>query len=238
MTNNEFRTDFGRTIFNTKYAKHPGETWAQRAYEIVEDVCGTRWGKAEALLSKEDCDALETAIREFKFLPGGRYIWYSGRGHSFFNNCFLLRAEEDTREEWGALTNRAISCLMTGGGIGADYSLLRKKGSLLSKTGGVSSGPIPLMQIMNEAGRGVMQGGSRRSALYASLNWQHGDILDFLNAKNWSDEIKAAKLKDFNTPAPLDMTNISVNYDDAALIGGLENNPVFLQNVRQAMETG
>ena len=34
------------------------------------------------------------------------------------------------------------------------------------------------------------------------------------------------------------MTNISVNYDDASLVGGLENNPVFLQNVRQALETG
>ncbi len=43
------------------------------------------------------------------------------------------------------------------------------------------------------------------------------------------------------------MTNISVNYDDAALgapskirpdLHGLATNPVFLQNVRQAMETG
>jgi ribonucleoside-diphosphate reductase alpha chain len=34
------------------------------------------------------------------------------------------------------------------------------------------------------------------------------------------------------------MTNISVNYDDASLDGGLADNPIFLQNVRQAMETG
>ena len=34
------------------------------------------------------------------------------------------------------------------------------------------------------------------------------------------------------------MTNISVNYDDASLVGGLENNEIFLKNVRQAMETG
>jgi len=33
------------------------------------------------------------------------------------------------------------------------------------------------------------------------------------------------------------MTNISVNYDDAALVGGLENNPVFLENVKQALFT-
>ena len=233
----EFRNSFAEIIFKTKYAKFEGETWAQRSHDIVEDVCGSRFGTTTPLMSKEDLIELETHIREQRFFPGGRYIWYSGRGHSFFNNCFLLRAEEDSREEWAALMQRGVSCLMTGGGIGADYSRLRGKGRPLSKTGGKASGPLPLMQMMNEAGRGVMQGGSRRSAIYASLNWQHEDIDDFLVVKNWSDEIKAAKLKDFNSPAPLDMTNISVNYDDAALEGGLENNPVFLKNVRQAMET-
>jgi len=237
LRKSEFKTDFGQTIFNAKYAKFPGETWAQRAHDIVEDVCGTRWGHANRLMSKDDCAQLEQYIREFKFLPGGRYIWYAGRGWSFFNNCFLLRAEEDTREEWAELTKRATSCLMTGGGIGADYSRLRGKGAPLSKTGGTASGPLPLMQIMNEVGRGVMQGGSRRSALYASLNWQHSDIYDFLMAKNWSPQVRAMKEQDFNFPAALDMTNISVNYDDAALVGGLENNSVFKQNVRQALET-
>lgn len=234
----QFRNAFAQTIFNTKYAKFPGETWAQRAHDIVEDVCGSRWGTASPLMSVEDRKQLEQYIIDMKFLAGGRYIWYSGRGHSFFNNCFLLRAEEDTREEWAALMQRGVSCLMTGGGIGADYSRLRAKGRPLSRTGGTASGPLPLMQMMNEAGRGVMQGGSRRSAIYASLNWAHDDIRDFLVAKNWSPEIKALKEQNFNFPAPLDMTNISVNYDDASLVGGLENNPIFQQNVRQAMETG
>lgn len=245
----EFKTDFGQTIFNAKYAKFPGETWAQRAHDIVEDVCGTRWGHANRLMSKDDCAQLEQYIRNFQFLPGGRYIWYAGRGWSFFNNCFLLRAEEDTREEWAELTKRATSCLMTGGGIGADYSLLRGKGAPLSKTGGTASGPLPLMQIMNEVGRGVMQGGSRRSALYASLNWKHSDIYDFLKAKNWSEQVRAMKEVDFNFPATLDMTNISVNYDDESLGGyvsqggkivenSLAENPVFKENVRQALMTG
>ena len=79
----------------------------------------------------------------------------------------------------GGFDQRAVSCLMTGGGIGIDYSILRPSGKPLSRTGGLSSGPIPLMQMINEVGRGVMQGGSRRSAIYASLNWQHEDIWDF-----------------------------------------------------------
>jgi ribonucleoside-diphosphate reductase alpha chain len=130
----------------------------------------------------------------------------------------------------------SVNCLMTGGGIGIDYSILRPSGRLLSRTGGLSSGPIPLMQMINEVGRGVMQGGSRRSAIYASLNWQHEDIWDFLKAKNWTPQIRDLKAQDFNFPASLDMTNISVNYDDTWKFD--PNNPVFLANCKQAMKTG
>ena len=239
MLINRFKNSFSENIFKNKYAQGPNDTWDALAERLVEDVCGSRWGKDKPIMSQEDRDALAQYIKEFKFVPGGRYLWYAGRGNSYFNNCFLLRAEEDTREEWANLTQRAVSCLMTGGGIGVDYSILRPKGKPLSRTGGLSSGPIPLMQMLNEVGRGVMQGGSRRSAIYASLNWLHEDIPDFLTAKNWSDEIKAMKDKDFNAAAPLDMTNISVNYDDKWLYNADRASlHTFVENCRQAMKTG
>lgn len=236
--NNEFRTSFGQNIFRYKYAQGPGDTWSKLADRLVEDVCGSREGTLPVLMSTEDRKQLAQYIREFKFIPGGRYLYYAGRPYKAYNNCYLLRAESDTREEWSNVTWRAMSCLMTGGGIGIDYSRLRPAGKALSRTGGTASGPIPLMQAINEIGRNVMQGGSRRSAIYASLNWQHEDIPEFLRAKNWSDVVRKQKEVDFNFPGPLDMTNISVNYDDAALLGGLENNQVFKDNCRQAMMTG
>jgi len=253
MKVNRFKNTFSENIFKFKYAQGPDDTWDALAERLVDDVCGTRGGKEHPILSKDEREQLTQYIKEMKFIPGGRYLWYAGRKNSYFNNCFLLRAEHDTREEWADLTQRATSCLMTGGGIGVDYSIIRPSGRPLTRTGGLSSGPIPLMQMINEVGRGVMQGGSRRSAIYASLNWQHEDIPAFLTAKNWSPEIKALKSKDFNFPAPLDMTNISVNYDDAWLnldykISGVistesniisrANNPIFLENCKQAMMTG
>jgi ribonucleoside-diphosphate reductase alpha chain len=237
MIENRFKTSFSETIFRSKYAQGPNDTWDALAERLVEDVCGPHGNVAGVqLMSPADRRQLAQYIKEMKFLPGGRYLYYAGRPAHYWNNCYLLRAEEDTREEWSAVTWRAMSCLMTGGGIGIDYSRLRPAGKPLSRTGGVASGPIPLMYAINEIGRNVMQGGSRRSAIYASLNWAHEDIPAFLTAKNWSSEVKALKEKDFNFPAPLDMTNISVNYDDAA--GDLSRNEVFLANVRQAMETG
>ena len=236
MEINRFKNSLAQNVFRFKYAQGPSDTWDALADRLVEDVCGTRWGTDRPLMGEGDRKQLAQYIKEFKFVPGGRYLYYAGRTAKFYNNCYLLRAEEDTREEWSNVTWRAMSCLMTGGGIGIDYSRLRPSGRPLARTGGVASGPIPLMYAINEIGRNVMQGGSRRSAIYASLNWQHEDIPIFLGAKNWSPAVKELKSADFNFPAPLDMTNISVNYDDAW--GFDPNNPVFLQNVRQAMETG
>lgn len=239
MKHNRFKTEFAETIFNTKYRQGINDSWDALCDRLVEDVCGTRWGTQPALMSKEDMAELAEHMKNLRFLAGGRYLYYAGRPNKYYNNCFLLRAEHDTREEWANLLWRASSCLMVGGGIGVDYSLFRPSDRPLSKTGGLASGPIPLMQMMNEVGRGIMQGGSRRSAIYASLNWQHEDIPDFLRAKNWSDDIKRLKEQDFNFPGPLDMTNISVNYDDAAFVNGsLAGNDVFKANCYQAMSTG
>lgn len=249
MIKNRFRSQLGENVFRFKYAQGPDDTWDALADRLVEGVCGVKDGQP-ALMSREDREQLKQYIKEFKFVPGGRYIYYAGRPNSYWNNCYLLRAEHDTREEWAELAKRATSCLMTGGGIGVDYSILRGKGKPISRTGGTSSGPLSLMSMINEIGRNVMQGGSRRSAIYASLNWKHEDIEDFLAAKNWNDTLKNLKAEDFNFPAPLDMTNISVNYDDAWLYKGgkeaseTENaavravDPTFLKNCRQAMQTG
>jgi ribonucleoside-diphosphate reductase alpha chain len=70
------------------------------------------------------------------------------------------------------------------------------------------------MQMVNEVGRGIVNGGNRRAAIWAGLNWNHPDIFAFIAQKNWIPEVKALKEKDFNFPATMDMTNISVQLDD------------------------
>lgn len=237
-----FRSQFAEDIFKQKYMHNGCEVWADLARTLVEDVCRDK-------VKREQKDELIRYITDLKFIPGGRYLYYAGRAKKFFNNCFLLKAEQDTREDWAALSQRAELCLSTGGGIGIDYSVYRCSGSILHSTGGVASGPIAKIDMINEIGRGIMQGGSRRSAIYASLNWQHKDVEDFLHAKDWYNmpvagtdkSIGDLKEADFNFRAPLDMTNISVNYDTDWILnywktGNYEK--VFEDNVRQALKTG
>lgn len=240
-----FRSKFSEDIFNHKYTHSGAETWSALAKTLVDDVCEV----AGNAMSKEDKQTLESYIRDMKYIPGGRYLYYAGRPNKFFNNCYLLKAEEDTREDWADLSWKSESCLMTGGGIGIDYSVYRGEGTPIQRTGGQASGPITKMNMINEIGRRVMQGGSRRSAIYASLNWKHSDSQKFLKAKDWSDmpigstgkTLWDIKQEDFNFPAPLDMTNISLNYDTDWLLKYYDSGDpgkVFKQNVRQALQTG
>lgn len=239
--NPAFRSKFSEDIFNNKYRHEGAETWEELAYTLAEDVCGQ-------FMTDDEVKAVARAIAEMKFIPGGRYLYYAGRDNKFFNNCFLLKAEEDSREDWANLSWKAESCLMTGGGIGVDYSAYREEGAPIKRTGGLASGPIPKMNMLNEIGRRVMQGGSRRSALYASLRHSHKDIWKFLSAKDWASQpvgntgytVADIKQQDFNFPAPLDMTNISVNYDTEWLLNYMATGDVgdvFRENVKQALKT-
>lgn len=233
-----FRTPLGEGTFQRKYSHEQCETWEDLAYTLANDVCGR-------FLPRSTVEAIARLIAEMKLIPGGRYLYYAGRPIKAFNNCYLLKAEADTREDWADLSRRVVSCLMTGGGIGVDYSVYRPEGAPLGRTGGVASGPLSKMRMTNEEGREVMQGGSRRSAIYASLDATHPDVRKFLHAKDWDlmripgtdVTYKDAKARDFNAHAPLDMTNISVNYKNEWR-DGERLTPLFLENVRQALRSG
>lgn len=268
--NSFFRSSFSENIFNYKYKHENAETWDQLSKTLIEDVCRN-------YISQEEKDELIEMHTNMEFIAGGRYLYYAGRDNKFFNNCYLLKALEDNREDWANISWKSVSCLMTGGGIGIDYSNYRGKGAKIKRTGGIASGPVSKMKMTNEEGREVMQGGSRRSAIYASLNWLHPDAGEFLHCKDWAsmpvagsyDEngkqltVAELKEKDFNYPAPLDMTNISLNYDNKFLEEiygmsfdelldiytkqgkhGIFNLPIikipitFLENCRQALKTG
>ena len=245
MAEFQWANDIARNTFYNKYAYTQADTWPERCRTIGDDVVGTMSGRRQRTLSIEEEAELVRMMTKMKFLPGGRYIYYAGRRAHYFNNCFMLRAEEDTREEWAALAQRSTSCLMVGGGIGVEYSIIRPSGRAIHKTGGIASGPIALMDMINEIGRNVMQGGSRRSAIYGSLNWQHGDAWQMIGLKDWDAmpingtglSIGDLKRKDFNHRAPMDMTNISLNYDDAFL-DHEEPPDIFLHNIRGAMANG
>lgn len=232
-----FSNKFAQDIFLQKYSMNGQETWADTCKRVVTAVCGQ-------LIDGKEQDKIYKLMVDRKFIPGGRYLYSAGRPFHQVNNCFLFRAE-DSREGWADAAYKATSALMTGGGIGFDYSALRPEGALIKRTGGMATGPLALLSIINETGRYVMQGGQRRSAIYGSLNWKHDDVYKFMNCKNHSQPLMEAKSKDFTFPLPFELTNISVNYDTEFFIAiEDESHPlhqkakeVFAYNCRQAFST-
>lgn len=205
-------SEFARTIYGNKYGKKldgSKEIWDETADRVTKYVMRSVGVDMRNSLAKD----IRQAIAEMKFIPAGRYLYSAGRPFHQCCNCLMLRVH-DSREGWSELLQKASMALMTGAGIGVVYSDVRHEGAAIRKTGGVASGPLPLIQIINECGRGVMQGGDRRSAIWAGLRWDHPDVHKFITAKNWPDEIHALKAKDFSFPAPLDHTNISVGLND------------------------
>ena len=148
-----------------------------------------------------------------QFMPGGRYLYSAGRRYSQLQNCMLWRAD-DSREGWAELLHDTASCLMTGGGVGVDYSPLRPQEYIIKGMGGKSTGPISLARIINEGARYIIQGGSRRSALWAGLLWSHPDIFHFIHCKDQPKDLREYKAQNFNFPVPMEGTNISVILDD------------------------
>lgn len=237
MSYDVFGSKFSLDIFKQKYSKDGLESWSELSRRVVENVCSQ-------LLNNSDKEKIYNLIYERKFIPGGRYLYSAGRPWHQVNNCVLFRAE-DSREGWAQLMDKSTASLMSGAGIGVDYSALRHKGAKISRTGGQSTGPISLMQMVNEAGRHIMQGGQRRSAIWAGLRWSHPDVMEFLHLKNYTESVKKIKESDFLFPVPMELTNISVIYDTEFFMAiDNENHPlrdlalqVWNENCRQAFST-
>lgn len=217
MPHAPFETPFAHSIAHEKYMAPHGEThWSQLALRVAyAPLQHARDNTSGGLVIDERVQSrIFDRVNARHFIPGGRYLYAAGNDYHQVQNCLLLDVE-DTREGWAELSHKTFMALMSGAGIGVYYGRLREHGAHIKRTGGTASGPVPLAIAVNEQSRAAVQGGNRRAAIWAGLLWSHPDIFDFIDAKDWPEYIREQKSKDpFNTPAPLDMTNISVCLDD------------------------
>ena len=231
------------TIINNKYSQFPTQQDRQTWPEIARRVATSVLSVVPA--SQDLIDELTYRITIRQIIPGGRYLYAAGRDYHQVQNCLLMRAE-DSREGWAEIMHNASMALMSGAGIGIEYSHVRESGALIKRTGGQATGPLALQAMVNESGRYIMQGGNRRSAIWAGLGWDHPDIFTFIEIKNWSPEVRELKAKDFNFPAPMDGTNVSVRLDDEFFKAYNDSehpkhdhaHAVYWKTIKQMLKTG
>ncbi len=167
----------------------------KRDGEVVETPDEMCWRVATAVAAAErtwgDQEVASRYAREFydilvdqKFMPNSPTLMNAGTGNGLqYSACYVLPVGDSIDEIFDTLKNAAI-IHQSGGGTGFAFSRIRRKDSIVSRSGGRASGPVSFLRVYNAATEAVKQGGTRRGANMGILRVDHPDILEFIECKN------------------------------------------------------
>lgn len=171
-------TGFSADIHRQRYAFTQEELWPQSGRRLARQMAAAESPDKQLHYEEKFNEILVDNL----FVPGGR-IWYnSGRIAPQLLNCFVLTNELDSKQGWGNIAREMIITSMTGGGCGIDFSDVRPNGAKVG-SGGVCPGPVATMKLIDACAEPVKSGGGRRVALMFSLDLDHPDVMEFLDAK-------------------------------------------------------
>ena len=156
----------GEDIWHNKYQQN-GESFSNWLHRV----------------SGGDPDVAQLIVDK-KFLFGGRILSNRGikdRGVTC-SNCYVVNPVEDNIESIFETAGKLARTFSYGGGCGIDISNLREKGAEVHNAAKTTSGAVSFMDVFELAARVIGQNG-RRGALMISMDCDHPDIHDFIDAK-------------------------------------------------------
>lgn len=212
MTNYE-PTGLSETIFNDRYTIHPNESWDNASRRLARHVASA---ESNGQVQKVEEEFYEEIVTN-RLMPGGR-IWYgAGRPRAQLLNCFVVPTA-DSREGWGKTISDTIVISGMGGGVGINCSPIRPRGSTIHGTGGIATGAVSLMEMINAVGDVLVGGGGRRLALMLDLNITHPDMPEFLDKKLDKGQLTNANVsviidKKVNSQTFVDKVRKGENFD-------------------------
>ena len=160
-------------------------------------------------------------IADKKFLFGGRIL--ASRGVTdrkvTYSNCYVLPQVEDSIEGIYDTAKHLARTFSYGGGVGIDISNLRPKGSPVNNAAKTTSGAVSFMDTFSQVSSVIGQAG-RRGALMISMDCEHPDIEDFIDAKKNTDKLEGCNISvradgDFIKNSPLMHKLAENNWDYA-----------------------
>ncbi|MEM1966165.1 MAG: adenosylcobalamin-dependent ribonucleoside-diphosphate reductase [Candidatus Caldarchaeum sp.] len=117
-----------------------------------------------------------------RFLPNSPTLFNAGTVLGQLSACFVLDVDDDIISIMESAKEAAL-IFKSGGGVGINYSKLRPEGDVVASTGGVASGPVSFMRIIDTVTDVVKQGGRRRGANIGVLDISHPDVEKFIASK-------------------------------------------------------
>lgn len=144
------------------------------------------WMRVAIALNLNNIDnVIETykSLSERRFIFGSPTLYNAGTLAPQLSSCFLLKVGDDI-DSIGDVTKEVMLISKKAGGIGIAMSDIRATGSIIRGTNGISSGPIPFIQVLNWVGRYINQGGRRAGAIACYIEPWHADIFHFCELRS------------------------------------------------------
>ena len=204
--------DLGKSVLQMKYLapweKNPWDLWKRQAKALA----GVE--KTKALQEKWEATFFE-ALKNFKFVPGGRIMHGAGREDitTTLNNCYVVAIKTDSiKSIYDCVVQEAMT-YKYGGGCGHDLSILRPSGDAINGTGGDSCGPVGFMNLFSENTNTIAQHG-RRGANMQTLRVDHPDIEKFIEIKTGDvDMVKYSNISVFLTDDFMEAVQSDSDFD-------------------------
>jgi len=140
------------------------------------------WEEVIGLFKRGEFDSYRERYQEYydimvekRFLPNSPTLFNAGARLGQLSACFVIPISDSLVSIMQAATDCAM-IFQSGGGVGINYSALRPEGDIVASTGGVASGPVTFMRIVDTVTDVVKQGGKRRGANIGILDITHPDI--------------------------------------------------------------
>ena len=204
--------DLGRSVLEMKYLapgeKNPWELWKRQAKALASVE------KTPELQDKWEAAFFE-ALKNFKFVPGGRIMHGAGREDitTTLNNCYVVGIKDDSIKSIYDCVIQEAMTYKYGGGCGHDLSVLRPGGDEILGTGGSSCGPVGFMNLFSENTNTIAQHG-RRGANMQTLRVDHPDIEKFIEIKTGDiDMVKYSNISVLLTDDFMDAVQTDSDFD-------------------------
>lgn len=172
---------------------------------ICEDWHGMLERVATDIATEEDGTINETLAYVFQclmeaglFFPNSPTLMNAGTPVQQLQACFVLPIDDSMESIFETLKHSAL-IQKSGGGVGYFLGKIRQKGAIVRSTGGQASGPLSFLSIYNKVSDEIRQGGRRRGASLATLNYNHPDIMEFIDSKR-----RGGELSNFNISVRVD----------------------------------
>ena len=134
-------------------------------------------------------------IRDKKFLFGGRIL--ASRGITdrkvTYSNCYVLPKVEDSIEGIYETCRDLAKTFSRGGGCGIQISNLRPNGAPVNNAAKTTTGPVSFMSTFSKVAETIGQN-NRRGALMISIDCNHPDVEEFIDAKKNIDELNGCNI--------------------------------------------